>query len=416
MNTEIKDLEFLENHIKKCRCCFTEFETLKDRHKITKKIRVQFFDLSQVELDSEQHFSNFICGCCKGKLESFQEFKQDTILKQQKLHESVNKDQYFIEFLDFESTLEIKEEPISEKPLIVEQEINENQIRRAKKIPTKTAKRKGKSQNSKNEKKVVQLTPSNQKTECYSCDLCSYSANFLSKISRHVKRHRTKDIQRTLICYVCGKVLSTQPVLSHHIKYCHDIEEKKFVCYCGRKFKRKTELQQHTKLFHEKKLRQKCEICNKSFSIYYFKHHMVTHNTLKEYSCQVCSHLFSNETLLKRHQKVHSEPTIPCEAENCTRLFIFRNDASLHYKREHLCETRACEYCGKVIKSVSYSRHVKELHQGFKKIKCGVLGCTSAFLRRDNYRGHVKRTHAEHLETITEDELATIMNREEFKI
>ena len=414
MNTEIKDLEFLENHIKKCRCCFTEFETLKDRHKITKKIRVQFFDLSQVEMDSEQHFSNFICGCCKGKLESFQEFKQDTIFKQQKLYESVNRDQYSIEFLDFDRTPEIKEEPISEKPLLIENQLETKKIEpRVKKIQCKSTKLKRKFENSGCEKL------SHHKNNCFSCDICGYSTKFLKKISRHILRHQKRDVRGTFICYVCGKVLSTQSSLDHHIKYCHEIEEKTFVCYCGKKYKRKTELQQHTRLFHEKKFKHHCKICSKSYSsAFYYKEHLELHQSLgeKKYPCQVCGRSFALNSLLKSHQKIHAEPTISCKAENCTRLFFNQSHARKHHRRDHLCETRACEYCGKVISSLAYPRHIKEFHQGLEKIKCGVLGCTSAFVRRDNYRGHVRKSHADYLKSITEDELATIMNRKEFQV
>jgi KRAB domain-containing zinc finger protein len=252
------------------------------------------------------------------------------------------------------------------------------------------------------------------KIKQYFCDCCRYSTNIFKNRRRHMRRHQRTELKKTHACHICGKSVSGQRSLESHIEYCHEIKEKTFQCFCGKSYKRKTELQQHTRLFHEKKYSYFCKVCDKSYSnATYYRDHMQNHdsNGKKKFACETCGKLFALESLLKQHQKIHQEPTVACEHSNCPKMFHVQALAKKHYKQTHLRESRACEFCGKSVSVQIYRRHIKEFHEGLKKVNCGIFDCKSSFICRDNYRCHVKKTHANYFNGLNKDEMKAILNR-----
>jgi uncharacterized C2H2 Zn-finger protein len=136
----------------------------------------------------------------------------------------------------------------------------------------------------------------------------------------------------------------------------------------------------------------------------------------KEFSCQKCGKIYALASSMKKHLKTHENPSVPCEDPLCHKMFHFTANAKKHFRQTHLHETRPCEHCGKGISLPTYQRHIKEFHLGLERVKCGVSGCESSFRRRDNYRYHVKKTHAEYFSALSGDAKFEILNREEFQI
>jgi hypothetical protein len=75
----------------------------------------------------------------------------------------------------------------------------------------------------------------------FSCDLCDAKFRFKMQIITHMKNHLNL---REYKCSICGKAYNKSGILSDHKRRAH-AAEKKFECFCGKKFALKYELNRH---------------------------------------------------------------------------------------------------------------------------------------------------------------------------
>lgn len=137
-----------DNHRSKCRFCVRSMSKRQKHVKITEDIQEKFFSITQLILKKSPEYSDKICSSCDKELESYHQFKNDLIERQQKLNDFLSdyNDEDPINILvksesedpEIPSVIEIsiKEElkpPESEVP----KEIQVNEVKKESKQPRK---------------------------------------------------------------------------------------------------------------------------------------------------------------------------------------------------------------------------------------------------------------------------------------
>ena len=146
-----------------------------------------------------------------------------------------------------------------------------------------------------------------------------------------------------------------------------------FRCYfCQKAFKKKGDLNVHTKRIHEKIKDVQCEVCFKRFGLKDdLKKHMEIHNpdttaSKKMKQCKLCKKWLSCQISLNNHKRhVHSNSSgVKCP--KCSQ--ISKNEISLkkHLRAMHksVQEVYKCELCPKEFNQKRYlTRHFEEKHK-----------------------------------------------------
>ena len=116
------------------------------------------------------------------------------------------------------------------------------------------------------------------KKKCLDCGMYISRKN----IARHIQSmHKTSILpSKSFECYLCGKVLSSKPSVTHHIKFIHK---------------------------EDLLVRVKCEKCDKTFaSESILKRHLKTHGSEREkVGCQICGNTFVDEVIMKQHIRLY---------------------------------------------------------------------------------------------------------------
>lgn len=108
--------------------------------------------------------------------------------------------------------------------------------------------------------------------------------------------------------------------------------ERQYVCAeCGKAFKRREHLYQHSKL-HSGLRPFKCNHCPRDFRR---KEHLLRHETLhtgqKDFTCDLCAKTFSRSDNLHKHRKTHEKAATTYTCDVCQKVFILK-----HYYEQHM--------------------------------------------------------------------------------
>lgn len=189
-----------------------------------------------------------------------------------------------------------------------------------------------------------------QSCKRFQCDFCSYSCYFKTKITRHIQRHIPKSFRNKFPCDFCSFFATRKDALTSHIKTMHQASSRRKVCLClpecGKRFYTKSQLNIHIRAVHEKVRKYLCNFCGKNFfNGKDLDMHIQRHGP-KNQECQTCGNLFYCSLDLKRHMKTHSDPTIPCEVNECKKKFYTNSKMKIHVKIRHEgAKDYFCDYC-----------------------------------------------------------------------
>ncbi|KAF6210892.1 hypothetical protein GE061_014004 [Apolygus lucorum] len=176
--------------------------------------------------------------------------------------------------------------------------------------------------------------------DLYSCDLCDFKTNNLSKLMNvHRKIHGS---DRPYLCDTCGKGFKTSKQLATH-KVLHN--------------KSKKPLQQGSEV---------CEVCSRKFADpRLLRHHMdIVHRGLRPYVCNVCSYSASSMSTLKMHLRSHTGEK-PYECPYCRYKTADHNSLRRHKMRHSGDKLYKCPHCSYAsIQSTTYKDHLKNKHPG----------------------------------------------------
>jgi Zinc finger, C2H2 type len=137
----------------------------------------------------------------------------------------------------------------------------------------------------------------------YCCQFCSKSFKTLSVLNVHIKMHMN---QRDHNCDNCEKSFFTSSHLKAHSKI-HMKEVYSYKCSvleCGKTFIHLSSFKKHQN-FHQGIKNNQCSICKRSFSQRcHLTQHLKTHSDERKYVC-FCKKGFKRPDTLRVHQKVH---------------------------------------------------------------------------------------------------------------
>lgn len=161
------------------------------------------------------------------------------------------------------------------------------------------------------------------------CDICNKITQTHEKMARHMSRKHGKELKTRLMrkklkrvsCNKCGKICPSQNRLDSH--RCIHMEYRYLCIYCGREFKKKIQLQLHE----------------------------TTHTDERPFSCSICDKSFKTKARLCVHNRVHTgEKPYVCKFESCNRAYSHSIDLKRHIFSVHGIYTKKhpCPICSKV--------------------------------------------------------------------
>ncbi|XP_065887644.1 histone-lysine N-methyltransferase PRDM9-like isoform X2 [Dysidea avara] len=191
-------------------------------------------------------------------------------------------------------------------------------------------------------------------------------------------------------CLQCGQSFSSQEQATAHIKLHLILCDKPFCChYCGKLFKQKISLQQHT-TSHTRPY--PCQYCSRSFSSNpKVDRHMKFHGIIrKPHQCQHCSASFFYDSYLRKHvDSIHTSKK-PFRCQYCDKLFT-RSDMLLRHTRLHTVTDKPfhCQQCSKSFAQPGYLNKHMKVHT--KPYQC--QHCHRCFSQTRQLKQHMAKKH-----------------------
>lgn len=193
----------------------------------------------------------------------------------------------------------------------------------------------------------------------YHCDLCPRKFNHLSILRTHMFKHlspETRQQLKTVPCPHCDKKFKTKTILCNHIRIWHE-EREQFVCHvCAKSFKNKYDCDYHFKNIHMNvdKERVECPICKRDFANQHRlqRHRKRVHDEAGEHVCKYCNKVSPTLGAMNNHIKYVHVLTNKFKCDICDKGFkkavVLKEHMTVHFDANPLY---TCTFCDKTFNS-----------------------------------------------------------------
>ncbi|XP_031637881.1 zinc finger protein 699-like [Contarinia nasturtii] len=208
---------------------------------------------------------------------------------------------------------------------------------------------------------------------------------------------RKKREKRSYECKDCEQVFHKLVEYVAHRKWHREQLIPEFRCSkCFYISENQEAFEAHAKL-HENVPALQCVFCNLTFT---FKgtltKHTRIHSNQRNYQCTICGKTFLRSISLNTHMKYHlNMKTKQCP--HCPLAFVETKNLTRHLKTHTLEKPYSCSICGR---RFAYSYNVRPHEQThtdrnvYRKFKCTVTDCKSAFDSKAKLNTHLQKSHA----------------------
>jgi len=245
---------------------------------------------------------------------------------------------------------------------------------------------------------------------CVTCDfsLKKWEQKRKSLFWRHCAKH-LRDQHQTVCpnvcfpCPACGVVCYGRDAAVKHRERQHENPEKKSPCpECGKVMLDST-LKKHIKQYHDENNEgTPCPVCGKRFvNPKYLPMHMRVHEETKEFHCQWCHEMHTNDKNMFRHHVYRRHGVLmPPDAEihrcpECDYTSTVVHMVNLHRKNRHAVEESfICKepLCTKAFKTQRLlTNHVERIHLRKQRARC--VECDIEFQSKSGMEYHMWRVH-----------------------
>lgn len=230
-----------EDILNKCRCCFQMLKPKGNKVKIKDQHKIEFLELTQVELRVDRNYSKFLCKSCDEQLSKFAKFKSDAVERQNRMYQEITSFTRpaieLIEIISHENHPEIKKETLDESLQIEQEKSSEKPstfdcTQCDKNFITKSGLR----------RHIVTI----HKIFDFRCEICNLDFPSDQKLRKHVNSFHVESFD----CDICSKKFQTEGQWRSHKMYVH---EKNIACDfegCPEKFASQGYMRKHFEIFH----------------------------------------------------------------------------------------------------------------------------------------------------------------------
>ena len=224
----------------------------------------------------------------------------------------------------------------------------------------------------------------------YKCNNCGSVLESKSDINNHQTSHGHQDF--TIIEVDPPSPVKTETILSESEQKIFDQENTKiFHCDdCSQTFGSASSLVYHKKSIHQLSSFHCPETgCDKKFKLKsLLKNHQKTHSDQRQYACDQCDKSFKTRSNLTTHQVVHDQES-KFFCEECGQQFKHRTSLAAHIRWHKGEKEYKCPYCPKTFNQKGNLKEHTRIHTGDRPFKCEV--CSRSFTTSSQHRLHMKR-------------------------
>ncbi|XP_036156523.1 zinc finger protein 547-like isoform X1 [Myotis myotis] len=220
---------------------------------------------------------------------------------------------------------------------------------------------------------------------------CESCGPVLRDIFHLVEQQGTQHSLKLLRCGACAKqfyfskkAIGCDQTLAQDHGVCNGVQC--FVCHeCEKSFTNISVLRHHQKL-HTGERPYECSECGKCFKQHSsLIRHQRVHSKEKTHECGECGKFFSQRAVLLKHQRVHTGEK-PYECDECGKSFS-QSSSLVQHQRVHTGEKPyECDECGKYFTRLSGLYRHQRLHTGERPYKCS--DCGKSFVRNYHLSDH----------------------------
>ena len=137
-----------------------------------------------------------------------------------------------------------------------------------------------------------------------------------------------------------------------------------------------------------------CKICSKLFHRKHMVNHLRTHNSSRQFECNLCGKAFKNSGALKTHMKTHlpedEQDVYPCDI--CGKKITTKAGLKVHIQAVHLNEREfECDMCDLKFLTACQLKYHQTAHSDDRPFLCDQ--CDASFKRKKALREHIMSTH-----------------------